>query len=130
MGRSALQRSSPRSMRGINISDFVLAASTTIAWALNERDRFAVRARERMVESHALVPALWWFELRNALIVNERRGRITEQQSARFLRSVERLPIVVDSVPDGSDVLGLARRRRLTLSDAVYLELALRTTPP
>ena len=117
-------------MRGINISDFVLDASTTIAWALNESNRFAVRARERMAENRALVPALWWFELRNALIVNERRGRVTEQQSARFLRNVERLPIVVDTVPDESGVLGLARRHRLTVYDAVYLELALRTALP
>jgi hypothetical protein len=30
-----------------------------------------------MKGDQALVPTLWWFELRNALVVNERRGRIT-----------------------------------------------------
>ena len=44
-----------------------------------------------MKDDHALVPTLSWFELRNALVVNEPRGRITEQQTARFLRNVERL---------------------------------------
>jgi hypothetical protein len=44
-----------------------------------------------MKDDHALVPTLWWFELRNVLVVNEPRGRITEQQTARFLRNVERL---------------------------------------
>jgi predicted nucleic acid-binding protein len=70
--------------------DLVLDASTTIAWALNESDRLAARTWERMKGDQALVPTLWWFELRNALVVNERRERITEQQTARFLRNVER----------------------------------------
>jgi len=43
-----------------------------------------------MQDDRALVPAPWWFELCNALVVNERRGRITEQQTARFLRNVSR----------------------------------------
>jgi predicted nucleic acid-binding protein len=110
--------------------DFVLDASTTIAWALNESDRAAVRARDRLRNNQALVPALWWFELRNALVVNERRGRITEHQTGRFLRNAERLPIIVDNAPDESGVLGLARRHRLSIYDAAYLELALRMALP
>jgi hypothetical protein len=51
--------------------------------------------------------------LRNALVVNERRGRITEQQTARFLRNVERLAITIDNTPDESGVLSMARRHRL-----------------
>ena len=94
--------------------DLVLDASTTIAWALNESDRLAARTWERMKGDQALVPTLWWFELRNALVVNERRGRITEQQTARFLRNVERLAITIDGTPDESGVLTLARRHRLT----------------
>ena len=108
----------------------VLDASTTIAWALAESDRCAAQVWERMKSDHALVPTLWWFELRNALVVNERRGRITEQQTARFLRNVERLAITVDSTPDESGVLTLARRYRLTVYDAAYLELASRNALP
>ena len=110
--------------------NLVLDASTTIAWARNESCRLAAQTWERMKHDHALVPTLWWFELRNALVVNERRGRITEQQTARFLRNVERLAITIDSTPDESGVLTLARRHRLTVYDAVYLELALRNALP
>jgi predicted nucleic acid-binding protein len=81
-------------------------------------------------DDHALVPTLSWFELRNALVVNEPRGRITEQQTARFLRNVERLAITIDSTPDENGVLTLARRHRLTVYDAAYLELALRSGLP
>jgi predicted nucleic acid-binding protein len=83
-----------------------------------------------MKGDQALVPTLWWFELRNALVVNERRGRITEQQTARFLRNVERLAITIDGTPDESGVLTLARRHRLTVYDAAYLELAVRNALP
>ena len=69
-------------------------------------------------------------ELRNALVVNARRGRITEQQTARFLRNVERLAITIDNTPDESGVLTLARRHRLAVYDATYLELALRARLP
>ena len=110
--------------------NLVLDASTTIAWALNESCRLAAQTWERMKHDRALVPTLWRFELRNALVVNERRGRITGQQTARLLRNVERLAITIDSTPHESGVLTLARRHRLTVYDAAYLELALRNALP
>jgi predicted nucleic acid-binding protein len=94
------------------------------------RNAFAAQTWERMKDDHALVPTLWRFELRNALVANERRGRITEQQTARFLRNVERLAITIDNAPDENGVLTLARRHRLTVYDAAYLELALRSGLP
>ena len=110
--------------------NLVLDASTAIAWALNESYRFAAQTWERMKDDHALVPTLWRLELRNALVVNERRGRITERQTARFLRNVERLAITIDDAPDESGVLTLARRHRLTVYDVAYLELASRNALP
>ncbi len=76
------------------------------------------------------MPALWWFELRNVLIVNERRGRISEPETMVFLRRLERMAISVDHGPVESEVLGLARRHRLTVYDSVYLELARRLALP
>jgi predicted nucleic acid-binding protein len=86
---------------------------------------FALAGAEAM-----MAPALWWYELRNVLILGERRGRITEQQTARFLRDISRLAITIDNAPDESGVLTLARRHRLTVYDAAYLELALRAAVP
>jgi predicted nucleic acid-binding protein len=110
--------------------ELVLDALTTIAWALNESDRLAAPTWERMKSDHAFVPTLWWFALGNALVVNERRGQITEQQTARFLCRVERLAITIDGAPDESSVLSLARRHRLDVYDAAYLELASRNALP
>jgi predicted nucleic acid-binding protein len=78
----------------------------------------------------ALAPALWWFELRNGLVVNERRGRITEQKSAEFLADLSGLGITIDRSPNEGRLMSLARRHRLTVYDAAYLELALREGLP
>ncbi len=73
-----------------------------------------------------MVPSLWWFEIRNLLVMNERRGRLTESESLRFLRRLDRLGITEDRTPQESEVLRLARTHRLSVYDAAYLELALR----
>ena len=109
---------------------FALDASVTLAWALPEESAAANQAWGRIATDNALVPALWWFELRNGLIVNERRGRITEAETARFLRRLSRFPIAIDDVRNEAAVLSVARRHRLTVYDAAYLELAIREGVP
>jgi predicted nucleic acid-binding protein len=68
--------------------------------------------------------------VRNTLIVNERRGRLTEADVAVFLRGLNRLGVSVDRSPDESQLLSLARRHRLTVFDVSYLELAQREGIP
>jgi predicted nucleic acid-binding protein len=70
-----------------------------------------------------LLPPLWWFEARNILVVNERRKRPTEAETAVFLRDLARLPITLDRTPEESEVLRLARTHQLSVCDAAYLEL-------
>jgi len=106
---------------------FVLDASIAACWAFEDEDHpVAALALERIRTDEARVPSLWWFEVRNTLIVNERRKRLTEGDTSAFLRGLARLGVTVDRSPKESDVLTLARRHRLTVYDAVYLELALR----
>jgi predicted nucleic acid-binding protein len=83
-------------------------------------------ARRRLATGGALVPALWWFEIRNSLVVAERRGRVDASQSAEILAQLEALPVRYDREPESEAVLALARAHRLTVYDAAYLELALR----
>jgi predicted nucleic acid-binding protein len=110
---------------------FVLDASIAVAWAFDDEDYpNAVLALERIRKDQGRVPSLWWYEVRNALIVNERRRRLTEADTALFLRALSRLDIAVDPLPDEQRVLAIARRHRLTLYDAAYLELAQREEIP
>ena len=106
---------------------FVLDASITGCWAFADEDHpVGTSALERVRTDEARVPSLWWFEVRNILIINERRGRITESGTASFLRRLARLRITLDHSPSETDTLALARRHRLSVYDAAYLELALR----
>lgn len=106
---------------------FVVDASVAAAWALkDERAPLASACLDRSAEDFLTVPALFWFEVRNVLIINERRGRLTVAESADFLSLLSRLPIRVDQEPYSDAVLDLARRHRLTVYDAAYLELARR----
>ena len=101
------------------------------AGAFDDEDHpIAAQALERIRTDEARVPSLWWFEIRNTLIVNERRGRITEADTTAFLRGLSRLGMVVDRTPDEAVVLALTRRHRLTVYDAAYLELAQRDDIP
>ena len=110
---------------------FVLDASVTACWAFDDEDHpGASLAFDRMRAEEGVVPALWWFEVRNILIVNERRRRITESGTAAFLLNLSRLRIRVDRVPDENAVLRLARAHRLSVYDAAYLELAQREGLP
>ena len=110
---------------------FVLDASIPGCWAFQEeQDRIAVAAFARIKSEEAVVPALWWFEIRNILVVNERRKRITESDSGVFLRDLAGLRVRVDREPEETAVLKLARTHRLSVYDASYLELALREALP
>jgi predicted nucleic acid-binding protein len=109
---------------------FVLDASIVHDWAFDERDPTANTVRQRLRTDSATAPSLWWFEVRNGLVIAERRGRVTEQEIAGFLREISHLAVVLDRSPDEAVVLGRARRHRLTVYDAAYLELAMREGLP
>lgn len=110
---------------------FVLDASVAACWAFDDEDHpAAALALERIRTDRALVPSVWWFELRNTLIVSERRGRRTEADTAAFLRALSRLNVDIDHAPQEAAILALARHHRLTVYDASYLELAQREALP
>ena len=110
---------------------FVLDASIAACWAFDDEDHpDASLAFDRMRDEEAVVPCLWWFEVRNILIVNERRRRITQAATASFLLNLSLLRLRVDRSPDENTVLRLARAHRLSVYDAAYLELAQREGLP
>ncbi len=75
------------------------------------------------------VPAHWWVELANGVLMAERRKRITLAAAAEILSLVQALDVATDNETAGrsiSDVMALARQKKLTAYDAAYLELAIR----
>lgn len=109
------------------MTGFVIDASILAAFALaDERQPSAVGAIERLRNETALAPSLLFFELRNVLLVSERRKRLTPDETEELLRIVARLPIKSDADCDEKRLMPLARKHQLTAYDAAYLELALR----
>ena len=110
---------------------FVLDASVTASWCFDdEAAQGADAAMDRLPSDHAVVPALWWFEIRNILVVNERRGRIQLADADMFLNDLARLPIRIERDPSERLVVALARKHQLSAYDAAYLDLAVRLTVP
>jgi predicted nucleic acid-binding protein len=110
---------------------FVLDASISAVWALaDESSPLAEIAADRLKNENALVPPLWWYEVRNLLVVSERRQRMTVEDSARYLELLSSFPIQVDPVEDEQAVFRCARKYRLSFYDAAYLAVAQRNRIP
>ena len=102
-----------------------------MAWCLADEDEnAAAEAIRRITEAGAVVPQVWWYELRNALLMSERRGRIAPQEMAGTLADFAALGFEMDSEHDEAGILALARRHTLTVYDAAYLEVAFRRSLP
>ena len=106
----------------------VVDPSAILALVLADEDpEVALQVLQRIGRRQALTPPLFWFELRNVLVVNERRGRLSPAETDDFLRTFATLPLEVAPLPHDLAVLTLAREHDLTIYDAAYLELASRT---
>lgn len=116
------------------MSACVLDGSVALSWVLpDETAEPAAALLERIVEQQAVVPNLWHLEVANVLRAAERRGRITTAERARALAILASLPISVDARTAGlafNAISDLATQYDLTVYDAAYLELALRTGLP
>ena len=109
----------------------VIDNSMFLAWCMGDEDEpAATSAMVRVVESGGIVPRIWWYELRNALLMNERRGRINQQQVSDTIADSLKMGISIDEAHEESLLLDLARRFELSVYDAAYLETALRRSLP
>ena len=109
----------------------VIDNSVFLSWCMGDEDHpTATHAMQLVVEGGGVVPRIWWYELRNALVMNERRGRISPQRVSDTLADSMAIGITVDNDHDGSLLLDLARSHGLTVYDAAYLEVAVRRSLP
>jgi predicted nucleic acid-binding protein len=109
---------------------FVLDASVTVAWCFeDEASEYTESVLDLLRGTEAVVPTIWTLEVANALLVAERRGRLSDAEATRFLEVLDNLSVRVDagSGPAGiARVLPIARSYGLSAYDAAYLELAMR----
>lgn len=107
----------------------VVDVSSIVSLAFGDEDAtYSAAVVDEIVSlREALAPAIFWFEIRNVLVVSERRGRLTAAEADTFLATLGDLPIETAPLPEQLGVLGLARQSELRVYDAAYLDLALRS---
>jgi len=108
----------------------VLDSSLSIAWYFeDEATEQADHVLRRVENEGAFVPALWRFEVPNALQMAVKRKRIDRTFRDRALARLASLRITVDADSERhawSTSVQLSDRHGLTVYDASYLELAQR----
>ena len=116
------------------MSDFVLDASLTLQWFLeDEANReYSLAVLASLSEKRALVPMLWYYEVGNGLVMAYRRKRIAFDQIDGFLTRLKTLPIDT-AQQTAAEILELpmvAKAHGLTNYDAAYFALAIRFNLP
>ena len=113
------------------MNPLVIDASTTLGFLLkDEKSNSSMKALKAMEQSdRTYVPAHWWLETANGLLMAERRRRVSQAEIAEALQFLRDLPLITDDETaqrSGSETMALARQYALTSYDAAYLELAIR----
>ena len=111
----------------------VVDCSVAISWFMSDESDNGINLLARVAEEGAIVPSLWPIEVGNVLLVSERNKRITKNQLHSAIHALKELPIEIDSETyknAWSESIELAEQYSLSLYDATYLELSLRTCLP
>lgn len=110
-------------------------ASVGFAWVYQDQ---ATPETDQLLNAVAagatvIVPALWYLEMSNVLLIAQRRRRLTPVQRQAALEKLTALQFTVDE-EGARHAFGktseLAEKYGLTIYDATYLELALRRSLP
>ena len=113
---------------------FVIDNSVVMTWCFkDEINQYADAILDRLEVSTAVVPSIWPLEVGNVLLVAERKKRLSEADSTRFIVLLAELPIIIEQEPPErmmKDILALAREHQLSTYDASYLDLAMRKGLP
>lgn len=113
---------------------YVLDTSLTLAITMPDELTDGYSDLGRLIIRHgAIVPTLWRLEVANAYLNAVRRKRITYAVRQEIIADVEAMNIEIDPLASTiafTTLSDLADKHRLTIYDAAYLELAMRTGYP
>ena len=117
------------------MSGIVVDASVTLSWCFpDEQTPLSLQVLDRLKAGEdALVPAFSSIEVLNVLLVGERKGRITREQTEAFLDELRALRARFDHTSLEAvcgPVQAICRDHHLTPYDALYVELAMRSGWP
>ena len=112
------------------MSRFVLDASVVLSWCFPDENAVFARHIATLFKQGdtAVVPALWSHEVLNALLMGEKRKRISTELVQSFVNDLGTLPVALQPTSAATvfdRVQRLSRQYSLTAYDAAYLDLAL-----
>ena len=114
--------------------DFVVDNSVVMTWCFkDETSQYADAVLDSLEVAKAFVPSIWPLEVGNVLLVAERKNRLSEADSTRFIALLTELPIIVEQEQPERvimEILALAREHKLSSYDTSYLDLAMRKGLP
>ncbi|MBU3730767.1 MAG: type II toxin-antitoxin system VapC family toxin [Beijerinckiaceae bacterium] len=101
----------------------VIDASAAASWVLPHEDGIDLN---RLIEASNdfFAPFLFWAEIRNVILVSERRGLILPEAASRAMSAIERLDVTFDITPSSHDVYNFSKQYGLSIYDSLYIELA------
>ncbi len=114
--------------------NFVIDNSVVMAWCFkDETSLYADTILDSLEKAIAFVPLIWPLEVGNVLLVAERKKRLSEADSTRFIALLSELPIIIEQeAPERmiKEILAVAREHKLSSYDASYLDLAMKKGLP
>lgn len=109
----------------------VIDASVVAAAVLDDEvPPIASAALRGVAERGAIVPSLFWYEMRNVFVVAVRRKRTSDEAAALKLRQLRTLDIAVVPEPRDEAIWRIAGAHSLTAYDAAYAVVAVRENRP
>ncbi len=116
------------------MTTWIVDASVAIAWYLpdEENQHYALQILSVLDDREIYVPSLFLYELTNGIVVAHRRKRIAADALNSAWADITALRLRIDAPAPASTarLASLALRHQLTVYDAAYLDLALRTGFP
>jgi predicted nucleic acid-binding protein len=111
------------------VTRFVVDASVVLTWCFPDEHSDLAQRVAQMFKSgdSAITPSFWPHEILNALLVGERRKRISGALIRTFLTDLASLPIMLQELPAGAvfeRIQLFSREYGLPPYDAAYFDLA------
>lgn len=114
------------------MAKLVIDASLAAAWCFPEEHTEYTNGVLQMLGGSVdpIAPTLWAYEVRNALLMGLKRGRITQEDADELLRFLGALGVQLSAPRSYDEIFAVAETHSLTVYDAAYLELAVRENLP
>ena len=110
----------------------VVDSSVSLSWVFTDEATDATETLlDRVRDEGGIVPALWEYEVCNALLSAVRRDRLDQATAARIITLLHNINLRVIQAPlDMRRVFVLANAHGLSAYDAAYLDLAMNQGVP